>query len=733
MCAHGLLAQLSFGGSALGMDPRGCPLPAAPVIDMPAVDVPALLAVDAHRASTGIKGPWRFGLEESTDISTDNAGVWSTHGDLRIWRVQVHCPEALGIGIIFSTFRVPEGGHVFLYNANGQVLGGFTAASNPGHTVLGVQPMQGSTITIEYQEPVRVEGQGLLTVGTVIHVYRGTPWAPQSKDDRDFGSSGPCNVNTICPEGDLWRPEIRSVARIFAGGGFCTGTLLNNCANDSIPYFLTANHCLGGGSPDTWVFLFNWDSPVCDPTENGPMDQTVSGSTQLAVNPGSDMLFLRLNSQPPAEFNVTYSGWDATGTPPDSSVCIHHPAGDIKKITHDNNTATQTNIDVGNGPADCWNTANYESGTTEPGSSGSALWNQDHRIIGQLYGGSASCQNNSDDYYGRMDVSYPFIAEWLGDCDTLDLLDPGVSNPVFSNNAAITSIANVAVNICNEPLIHPVVTLKNNGVGYLETVTISYGFDGGPVYDTLWTGELAPLQTANVTLLPIPVINGPQTLTAWTSLPNSVPDGNPVDDAFSLELVINSPGEPVTLNLVPDNFGTDITWELANDQGTVLYNGGPYANNSTTPVIREYCLGSGCYTITIADVFGDGICCSSGNGHYGITSAFGTHVESNGQYGFGETRTFCLEGVGLPEATSSLLSVYPNPTNGTLNIILPGMTKEGSTWQLHDLSGRLLDTGRMASGSVRTSVDLGRVADGSYLLHVFTGGERLVRTVVVRH
>ncbi len=81
----------------------------------------------------------------------------------------------------------------------------------------------------------------------------------------------------------------------------------------------------------------------------------------------------------------------------------------------------------------------------------------------------------------------------------------------------------------------------------------------------------------------------------------------------------------------------------------------------------------------------------------------------------------------------NLIGCLDHPTNGTLNIILPGMTKEGSTWQLHDLSGRLLDTGRMASGSVRTSVDLGRVADGSYLLHVFTGGERLVRTVVVRH
>jgi len=732
LCTNGLWAQLSFGGRAIGHDPRHCPLPDAPLTTMPAVDVPALLAEDAARVASGRKGPHRFGLEQAADISTDNGGVWSTHRDLRVWRAQVHCPGALGIGVVFSTYEVPTGARVFLYNANGLVLGGYTAASNPGHEVLGVQPLQGDRITIEYQEPLSVQGQGRLVIGTVIHVYRDAPWEARSAGGRDFGSSGACNVNTICPEGDLWRPEIRSVARILAGGGYCTGTLLNNCNNDSIPYFLTANHCLGS-DPATWVFLFNWDSPVCDPTENAPMDQTVSGSTQLVANPGSDMLFLQLNSQPPPEFDVTYSGWDATGTAPDSTVCIHHPAGDIKKITHDNDPATQANIDVGNGPADCWNTANYESGTTEPGSSGSALWNQAHRIIGQLYGGSASCQNNSDDFYGRMDVSYPLIAEWLGDCDTLDLLDPGYTDPVVLHNAAITSIANVATNICNDTLVHPVVTLKNNGLGNLESAIISYGFEGGPVYDTLWSGDLVPGQTANVTLLPIPVINGPQTLTAGTSLPNGVPDGNSADDSFSLDMVINSPGELVTLSLTPDNFGVDITWELTNEQGTLLYSGGPYPNNTTTTVTREFCLGSGCYTFTIADEFGDGICCGEGNGHYEITSAFGPHVESNGQYGFGETRIFCLEGVGMPETTLGTLSVYPNPASGTLNVVLPAASRDGATWLLHDLSGRLLGTGIMAQGITNATLDMGRFADGSYLLQVRTGNERLMRTVVVRH
>ncbi|MCB0764817.1 MAG: secretion system protein Por, partial [Flavobacteriales bacterium] len=111
-----------------------------------------------------------------------------------------------------------------------------------------------------------------------------------------------CNINVICPEGIGWENEIRSVAIITVGGsGFCTGTLLNNCAQDSTPYFLTANHCLDA-NVENWVFRFNWDSPVCDPTENGPTDQTVSGCELLVNSGGTDVALLRLNSIPPEEY-----------------------------------------------------------------------------------------------------------------------------------------------------------------------------------------------------------------------------------------------------------------------------------------------------------------------------------------------------------------------------------------------------------------------------------------------
>ncbi len=725
-----LAAQLAFGGFPLGADPRLSFLPAPPVIELPAVDVSALLSEDAHNEATGTKGPYRFGFEHRTDISTTNAGTWTVrnNGD-RVWRVRLHCPSALGIGVIFTNYVVPQGARVFLYDQHGNTLGGYTAQSNPGHQVLGIQPMASDQVTIEFQEPASVAGQGQLTIGTVVHVYRSAPGL-----SRDFGESQGCNVNVICPEGDDWRPEIRSVALILAGGGTCTGTLLNNCNNDSIPYFLTANHCLLGGTPpDAWVFRFNWDSPTCDPTENAPTDQTVSGSTQLVANPGSDLLFLQLNSQPPAEFDVTYSGWDASGTPPDSATCIHHPTGDIKKISHDYQAqVAEDDVEVGNGPADCWHVFNWDSGTTQPGSSGSGLWNQDHRIVGQLYGGQADCTNNVNDYFGRFDVSYPLLTQWLGECDTLNGLDPGYTEPTIPNDAAITSIANVGANLCNDTVIEPIVTLKNNGTVHLQEVTIEYGILGGASGSTAWTGNLAPEQTANVPLPAIGLLNGPQTLTVETSAPNGLNDGNPTDDGFSLDFVAANPGELVTFNLTPDAFGVDISWQLTNEDTTVLYSGGPYPNGNTNTITNVFCLGSGCYTFTISDVFGDGICCENGNGRYSITSAFGTHIESDGQYGDGESQEFCLVGVGMPDAATAELMVYPNPTNGLLFVRLPAPSNEKTSWTLCDLMGRVVATGTVGNGVPSTTLDLSAFADGTYLLRCTLDGRRLVKPVVLR-
>lgn len=727
-------AQVSFGGRPLGLLPQGPTLPEPPVLLLPEVDAATLIAEDEARYASGEKGPYRFGFNHAVDLGSDAQGIWTTlrNGD-RVWRAAIECPGAFSINFRFDRFVVPSGGRVFVYNDEGLHFGAFDARSAGGLTSMGVSQMPGSRITVEYHEPRAVMGGGDLHIDRVTHAYRDV-----FRYMKDLGDSGPCNINVICPEGDDWRDQIRSVAIITTGGsGFCTGTLLNNCAQDSTPYFLTAAHCLDA-DVENWVFRFNWDSPTCDPTENGPIDQTVANCVMLVSNSPTDMAFLQLSSIPPDDYEVFYSGWDKSGTTPDTVCGIHHPSGDIKKISLSTSPVQQTNIDLGTGPADCWQVTVWDAGTTEPGSSGSGLWNQNKMVIGQLYGGAANCANSVNDYYGRLDVSWPLLEQYLGSCgDSLPGLGDGepIEEPIYFD-AAVTSIVNIPELICGDSVIAPIVTLKNNGVVVLTSITVTYGLQGAAPYVYTWTGSLQPLQTVNVPLPPIIVPTGTQTLVVTSSAPNGNVDQVPLNDPWQYTFTVNNPGGNVLFLLTLDNYGSDITWNLATDLGTVLYAGGPYPDFQAGSVDTiQWCLTNGCYIFTINDAFGDGICCSEGDGSFVIQNSDGSVlVESDGQYGdqFQTAPPFCVEVVGVPELASNRdLHVFPNPTDGMLSIRFSGFDRV-ERLSLFDATGRVvLGTGAI-QGQPMLTLDASGLAAGLYTLVAENAAGRAARRVVIQ-
>src|SRR5439155_17440587 len=101
-----------------------------------------------------------------------------------------------------------------------------------------------------------------------------------------------------------------------------------------------------------------------------PSTQTVSGATVLGNYASSDFTLLQMSSAPPQSFNVYYSGWSHSASPATETFVIHHPSGDVKKISHDADPPTDG---INWGP-NHWRIGSYEQGTTEPGSSGSPLF-----------------------------------------------------------------------------------------------------------------------------------------------------------------------------------------------------------------------------------------------------------------------------------------------------------------------------------------------------------------------
>lgn len=138
---------------------------------------------------------------------------------------------------------------------------------------------------------------------------------------------------------------------------------------------------------------------------------------------------------------------------------------------------------------------------------------------------------------------------------------------------------------------------------------------------------------------------------------------------------------PLTLSIVLDNYGSETTWQLQNESGSVLAGGGPYSNgNAGQTVTRELCVPDGCYKFVINDAYGDGICCGYGNGSYKLTDASGSILASGSNFGASETTDFCTNGAPPPDDSGC------NGKEYTLSLTLDDYGRE-TTWTLKNSSG----------------------------------------------
>jgi len=313
-------------------------------------------------------------------------------------------------------------------------------------------------------------------------------------------------------------------------------------------------------------------------------------------NGGSDFALIQLSSAPPASFNVEYAGWDNSGDIPSSAVGIHHPSGDLKKICFENNPPYHSSTSG----AQVWWIDQWELGVTEPGSSGSPLFDNNHRIIGQLFGGAAACSgsvnNGQLDYYGRFNVSWG-----LGASQYLDPLNTGVSTLDSYPTNAVPGAGCMDSTACN---YDPAAT-SDNGSCVNNDVCGICGGDGSSC-----TGCTEPTSC-----------NYDSSAT--------IDDGSCIGN-----------GIEIIFTILTDNYPGETTWNVTDASGAIIMSGGPYSTTGTT-YTSTACVATGCYDVTINDSYGDGICCAYGTGDYSITSEGNTLV-AGGEFTSTETTNFCV-------------------------------------------------------------------------------------------
>jgi len=685
----------------------------------PPVDVQATLAQDEIDS---LDLP-RFGIKESIGLNEQD-GTFFEFGNYFVWKLRIHSDGAKSLNFEFTNLHLPEGSEMFIYGMNNRMIHGPILAKNVTNGVYSSDIVNGETANIEVFLPDKSNEKFSINIDNLIHGIKKPGGA------KGFGDSLPCNVNVTCNEGNGWENEIAAVCLILRGGTeWCTGTLINDECSDFTPYLLTANHCVTGFNSFNWAFRFNYESLTCPVTTEPSSSLWISFSgAQLRANWGdSDFALLELNN-PVIGTGLAFAGWDRSANVPTNSTFIHHPQGDVKKITVDAqppiietanipgsplapNMSFRIELDDGN---------NGDFGVLQGGSSGCAQFNQAHRIVGQNWGGDIpGCISAFNKWEGRFFNSWngngtdnTRLSSWLG----------GVNNPLTLNGSLIPSISGDDV-LCTTNKTY---TLQNPVPGYSVTWSVSPTSLFGSA--TSGTGTTAVLRAVNNNA------QGEATLTFTLS------NANCSNQQFTKTIWVGKPANPVVS--VPGCFtiASNVVIHISSSQGATNFTwtfptcpNGPPGGDPDPECWFNY-TGNGPGTTIFAYVGqqGGNISLFASNECGSTSIALPIEFCPGGPGGGPIIKSYSNDDVHLDENPADRIVTYPNPANGnfTLELNPPFYpVEELRSIQLLNMGGRSIYNKTFSGNKLR--IDVNDFSPGIYFLKVQYRGDFIFRKIII--
>ena len=280
-----------------------------------------------------------------------------------------------------------------------------------------------------------------------------------------------------------------------------------------------------------------------------------------------------------------------------------------------------------------------------------------------------------------------------------------------SNDAAILGIEENLNGNCGDSAT-PVVVIQNSGYDNLTNFSIEYSINNGNTQSHNWSGSLGSLAS---TAIELPEINYSPSDTNSINITISDDDNNQNNsNDFYFDQSSSYDTSIVTLNLVTDNYASETSWQLTDSSGYIIAQNGSLSNASTYSTEIEIPTSDECYTFTINDTYGDGICCGYGVGSYSITDDSGNTIISGGEFSSVDTSTFRVgETLGINSFTENNLKIFPNPSNGIFTV---KTSLNNSTYQIYNLIGQYVKSGSIINGS--NLIDLRNSIDGVYFMTV---------------
>ena len=253
-------------------------------------------------------------------------------------------------------------------------------------------------------------------------------------------------------------------------------------------------------------------------------------------------------------------------------------------------------------------------------------------------------------------------------------IEPGIS---VDYDLAVSNIQGLDEGACGSGALDPMVVVTNLGLQVVSAFNVTLTIDNAGAQTIAWTGSLGSGESVEVQACEggpcVVLADGAHVADAAVELIGAT-DENASNNSLSTSFETSS-GAEVTWTIQTDNYPSETTWSVTNDGGEVVWSGGPYGDANST-FSESFCLPYGCYSLTVNDSYGDGICCGSGSGFFTVESG-GAVLVSGGEFGSTTTDNFCLEAPAISGCTNSDATNYnplANVDDGSCIVDTPGCT-----------------------------------------------------------
>jgi lysyl endopeptidase len=683
-----------------------------PILRLPQLYIDSVLQQDVQNGNT----KYRFGVGHRLNF-TKSDGAVSQISSYTIWKMGFESEGATSLNFQFDNFNLPEGSMAFIYDNDENVVIGPIEPINIFEKTFSTALIPHDNAIVKILVPSKLYDEFSVQITSITHGFRGA-----QVGDRGYGDSGACQLDVNCSS-VAWSPSQRdATVNIFVPDGNgdvtlqCSGVLLNNSCRDGKAYCLTAAHCYIPPL-NSFVFECNYDSPdpvapVCRGSEPSVTIFFSGANYRAKSDINADFFLVELNSNLMGFTSIALAGWDRSFTTPSLPVrYIHHPAGDVKKITTSISTATipgtggTPTITATTPPGlliPFWSIPfnGWASGSTIGGSSGAPLFNSAGRVVGQHFGRSGyttECPPSGIYHVGRLSTSWTGdgtngtrLSNWLGSGSTTE---NSMTLPYISGSGPLCGITPKNF------------TLVNILPSRTATWTVS---PANLVLVASGSGTTASIRAATANssgLVTLTFLMSPPSGSSCTgvSITRKIWIGKPANYSISGPSIY-CPGQTGTIILNGDILSTQnasVTWSFNGALSSL------YGYDMSAQAQASYSIG------------GNGIITANVQNACGITSP-----------------TLFFQIVSCGQGGNNALKVSPNPSDGMIDIrILKAISddefEKSTTYRIFDPNGTLMMQGK-ASGQI-FQIDVSSLKNNVYLLEVQTSKSVSREKILIIH